>query len=37
VICKREQAKIVEKRLRKIPGVKDVLVATVGGAARLVA
>jgi len=37
VICKREQAKIVEKRLREIPGVKDVLVATVGGAARLVA
>jgi len=37
LICKREQAKIVERRARKIQGVKDVLVATAGGPARLVA
>jgi len=37
LICKREQAKIVERRARKIEGVKDVLVATAGGPARLVA
>jgi diphosphomevalonate decarboxylase len=37
LICKREQAEIVERRARKIRGVKDVLVATAGGPARLVA
>ena len=35
VICKREQAKVVERRVREIPGVQNVLVATVGGPARL--
>ena len=35
IICRREQAKIVERRVRKIEGVKDVLVAMVGGPARL--
>jgi diphosphomevalonate decarboxylase len=35
LICKREQAEIVERRARKILGVKDVLVATAGGPARL--
>lgn len=36
LICKREQVEIVEGRARKIEGVKDVLVAMVGGPARLV-
>jgi diphosphomevalonate decarboxylase len=35
VICLQEKAAEVEKRLREIPGVKDVLVAGVGGAARI--
>ena len=35
LICRREQAKIVERRARRIEGVKDVLVAMVGGPARL--
>lgn len=36
LICRREQAEIVERRARKIGGVKDVLVAIAGGPARLV-
>ncbi|MBK8782626.1 MAG: diphosphomevalonate decarboxylase [Anaerolineales bacterium] len=36
VICLGDSAKEVEKRLRKIPGVSDVLVAGVGGAAKVV-
>jgi diphosphomevalonate decarboxylase len=36
VICKREQAEEVEKRLRTLHGVGDVLVAGVGGPARIV-
>jgi len=36
VLCPREQAGAVEKRLRDLPGVRDVLVAQVGGAARIV-
>jgi len=36
VICLEEYAKEVEKRLRELPGVSDVLVAGVGGAARVV-
>jgi diphosphomevalonate decarboxylase len=36
VICPREQAEVVETRLRDLPGVRDVLVATVGGPARIV-
>jgi diphosphomevalonate decarboxylase len=36
VICPQEQAGAVEKRLRDLPGVRDVLVATVGGPARIV-
>ena len=35
VICLSDYAKDVEKRLREIPGVSDVLVAGVGGAARV--
>jgi diphosphomevalonate decarboxylase len=35
VICLGEYAKEVEKRLREFPGVTDVLVAGVGGAARI--
>jgi diphosphomevalonate decarboxylase len=35
VICLAEYAKEVEKRLRELPGVSDVLVAGVGGAARI--
>ncbi len=35
VICLGEQAKEAEKRLRELPGVSDVLVAGVGGAARI--
>ena len=35
VICPREVQKEAERRLREIPGVQDVLLAKVGGAARL--
>lgn len=36
VLCPREQAGAVEKRLRDLPGVRDVLVAQVGSAACIV-
>ncbi len=36
VLCLGEYAKEVEKRLREIPGVSDVLTAKAGGAARLI-
>jgi diphosphomevalonate decarboxylase len=36
VICLSGQAGAVEKRLRELPGVNDVLVAKVGGPARVV-
>ena len=36
VLCLGDDAKEVEKRLRELPGVSDVLVAGVGGAARIV-
>jgi diphosphomevalonate decarboxylase len=36
VICLGDYAKEVEKRLREAPGVSDVLVAGVGGAAKIV-
>ncbi|MDO9300059.1 MAG: diphosphomevalonate decarboxylase, partial [Anaerolineales bacterium] len=36
VICLAEYAKEVENKLRELPGVSDVLVAGVGGAARMV-
>lgn len=36
VLCLGEYAKMVEKRLRELPGVGDVLAAGVGGAAKLV-
>jgi diphosphomevalonate decarboxylase len=36
VLCPRVQAPDVEKRLRELPGVSDVLVAGVGGPARIV-
>lgn len=36
VICLGEYAREVEKRLHEIPGVRDVLVAGVGGGAKLV-
>jgi len=35
VICLRDYANEVEKRLRELPGVTDVLVAGVGGAAQI--
>jgi len=35
VICLGDSAKEVEKRLREVPGVSDVLVAGVGGAAKV--
>jgi diphosphomevalonate decarboxylase len=35
VICLAEYAKTVENRLRELPGVSDVLVAGVGGAAHI--
>jgi diphosphomevalonate decarboxylase len=35
VICLAEYAKEAEKRLRELPGVNDVLVAGVGGAAQI--
>jgi diphosphomevalonate decarboxylase len=37
VICLEDQSQIVEKKLREIPGVQNVLVARPGGAAQLVA
>ena len=36
IICLSEQAEAVEKRLRDLAGVRDVLVAKVGGPARIV-
>lgn len=36
VICPEEQAPILDRRLRDIPGVKNVLVARAGGGARIV-
>lgn len=36
VICLGEHAKELEKRLRELPGVSNVLVAGVGGAAKIV-
>jgi mevalonate pyrophosphate decarboxylase len=36
VLCLGENAKEVKKRLSELPGVEKVLVAGVGGAARLV-
>jgi diphosphomevalonate decarboxylase len=36
VICLGDTAKDVEKRLREIPGVSNVLVAGVGGAAKII-
>jgi diphosphomevalonate decarboxylase len=36
VICLKESAKEVEKRLRELPGVSNVLAADAGGAARVV-
>lgn len=36
VICPETEAHIVEKRLREIPGVENVLVARAGGPAKLV-
>lgn len=36
VICPHEQAGVIERRLRKLPGVQDVLVAAAGGPARIV-
>jgi diphosphomevalonate decarboxylase len=36
VICPESEAHIVDKRLREINGVMDVLVARVGGAAKIV-
>jgi diphosphomevalonate decarboxylase len=35
VICLGEHSKNVEKRLRELPGVSDVLVAGIGGAAQI--
>lgn len=37
IICLRKQAETVERRARELPGVQQVLVAGVGGPARLVA
>ncbi len=36
VLCLGDSAKEVERRLREVPGVSDVLVAGVGGAAKVV-
>ncbi len=36
VICTESEAQIIEKRLREIPGVEDVLVARAGGPAKIV-
>jgi diphosphomevalonate decarboxylase len=36
VICPREQAEDVERRVRELPGVQDVLVAGCGGPAHIV-
>lgn len=36
ILCAREQAEIVARRARELPGVQEVLVAGVGGAARII-
>jgi diphosphomevalonate decarboxylase len=36
VVCPESEAQIIEKRLRDIPGVEDVLVARAGGPAKIV-
>lgn len=36
VICPETEAHVVDKKLREIPGVSDVLAAKVGGAAKIV-
>jgi diphosphomevalonate decarboxylase len=36
VICLETEAHVIDKRLREIEGVKDVLVARAGGAAKIV-
>jgi mevalonate pyrophosphate decarboxylase len=36
VICPETEARIVEKQLKEISGVSDVLVARAGGAAKIV-
>jgi diphosphomevalonate decarboxylase len=36
VLCPREYIGEIEKNLRKLPGVQDVLVAGVGGPVRIV-
>ncbi len=36
VICASEYAATVERKLRELPGVQDVLTASVGGAARII-
>lgn len=36
VICPESEARIIDKRLREIPGVQDVLVARAGGPAKIV-
>lgn len=36
VLCLEDKAKEVEKRLRELPGVENVLVAGVGGAAKII-
>ena len=36
VLCLGEYAKDVEKRLRELPGISDVLVAGVGGSAKII-
>lgn len=36
ILCAREQAEVVARRARELPGVQEVLVAGVGGPARIV-
>jgi diphosphomevalonate decarboxylase len=36
VICPETEAHVIEKRLREIPGVENVLVARAGGPAKIV-
>ena len=36
VICPESEAHIIDKNLREIPGVEDVLVARAGGPAKIV-
>lgn len=36
ILCPREQAEVVDRRARELPGVQQVLVAGVGGPARLI-